>query len=171
MSALLPHFSAARLLAAMAVALTLGLFGGAATPVNADATQWTRSQSNWGNSDGWNRQWRNQYHHNQWGNRSQIIIDSGSGIIITRPGFVIGHPGIIVGQPFVKRRPNFIFERPSFARKQWQFIKRHPSLQVGQPWWNKSWKHKQWKHNNWRNNGWRQNGMRFTTPGMRFTTQ
>ena len=48
------------------------------------------------------------------------------------------------------RQPNFIFERPSFAKKQWQFIKRHPSLHVGKPWWHKNWNHKRWKHKRWK---------------------
>jgi hypothetical protein len=176
----LPQSNAARLLGALAVTLTLGLTGGAATPANADVTQWQRSQSSWNQGNGWNRQWRSQRHHrNQFNNGTRVIIGGGSGIIVTSPGFVGGNsgfivrqPGFIVGQPtFVVRRPNFIFERPSFARKQWQFIKRHPSLRVGQPWWHKNWNHRRWQHNNnWRHNNWRHNGMRFTTPGMRFTT-
>ena len=43
------------------------------------------------------------------------------------------------------RQPNFIFERPAFAAKQKAFIKRHPSLQLGQPWKHRSWKHKPWR--------------------------
>lgn len=156
MFAQLPHSKAARLLAALAIALTLGLglslTGGASKPASADASQWTRSQSNWGNATGWDRNWRSsQSHRNQFGHRSQIIIGGGSGVIVTRPGFVIGNgfvvrqPGFIVGQPsFVVRKPNFIFERPQFARKQWQFIKRHPSLRVGKPWRHKDWSHKRW---------------------------
>ena len=161
MFAQLPHLSAARLLAALAVALTfgLGLTGGASKPASADDSQWMRNQSNWGNSTGWDRHWRSSHsHHRQFGNRSQIIIGGGSGIIITHPNFVIGNsgfivrqPGFIIGQPsFVVRQPNFIFERPSFARKQWQFIKRHPSLHMGKPWWHKNWSHKRWKHKRWK---------------------
>jgi hypothetical protein len=159
MFAQLSHSSAPRLLAALVVALTLGLAlgltGGAATPANADASQWTRSQSNWGNSTGWNRHWRSQTHQrNQFNNGTQVIIGGGSGIIVTSPGFVTGNsgfivrqPGFIVGQPaFVVRQPNFIFERPSFAKKQWEFIKRHPSLHANQPWWHNNWSHRRWKH-------------------------
>lgn len=150
MFAQLPHWSAARLLAALALALTLGLglAGGASKPASADESQWTRNQS------GWDRQWRSSHS----GNRSQIIIGGGSGVVFTSPGFVVGNsgfvvrqPGFIVGQPrFVARHPNFIFERPSFAKKQWQFIKRHPSLHVGKPWWHKNWSHKRWKHKRWK---------------------
>ncbi|NJM92600.1 MAG: hypothetical protein HC861_08245 [Rhodospirillaceae bacterium] len=161
MFAQLPHSKTARLLAALALTLTLGLLaGGASNPASADASQWTRSQSQWGSSTGWERHWRsNQSHHrNQFDNRSQIIIGGGSGVIITRPAFVIGNPSFVVRQPafiigqtrFVVRQPNFIFERPSFAKKQWQFIKRHPSLRVGKPWWHNNWSHKRWKHKRWK---------------------
>lgn len=154
MFAQLPHWSAARLLAALALTLGLGLTGGASKPASADESQWTRSQSNWNQGSGWDRQWRSSHS----GNRSQIIIGGGSGVIFTSPGFVVGNsgfvvrqPGFIVGQPrFVARHPNFIFERPSFAKKQWQFIKRHPSLHVGKPWWHKNWSHKRWKHKRWK---------------------
>ena len=177
MFAQLPHSSAARLLAALAVALTLGLglTGGAATPANADASQWQRPQSSWNQGGGWTQQWHSQTHHrNQFNNGTQVIIGGGPGIIITSPSFVTGNSGFIIGQPaFVVRQPNFIFERPSFAKKQWEFIKRHPSLRVGQPWWHNNRSHGHWQHNNWRHNGMRftRPGMRFTTPGMRFTTQ
>jgi hypothetical protein len=166
-------------LAALAVALMLGGGFAAAKPASADVVEWQRQQQHWTHqSNGWKRQWPNQWHNrNQFNSRSQVIIGGGSGIIITGPGFVVGNPGFIVRQPgFVVRRPNFIFERPSFARKQWQFIKRHPSLHAGQPWWHKNWKHRHWQHNNnWTHNNWRHNGMRFITPGittprMRFTT-
>jgi hypothetical protein len=158
----LPYLSAARLLAALAVALTLGLglTGGTPKPASADGSQWTRNQTNWNQGTGWNRHWRSSHshHRDQFGNRSQIIIGGGSGVIITRPNFVIGNSGFIVRQPgfivrqpsFVVRQPNFIFERPSFARKQFQFIKRHPSLRVGKPWWHKNWSHKRWKHKRWK---------------------
>ena len=146
MFAQLPYLSVARLLAALAVALTLGLglTGGASKPASADGSQWTRNQSNWGNSTGWDRHWRSSQspHRNQFGN--QVIIGGGSGVIITRPNFVTGNSGFIV------RQPNFIFERPSFARKQFQFIKRHPSLRVGQPWWHKNWSNRRWKHKRWK---------------------
>lgn len=183
MSVHLPHSKAARLLAALAVAFTFSLADSASKPVSADATQWTRNQSTWSNSNGWHRQWRNQWHHrNQFGSRSQVIIGGGSGIIITGPGFIVGNPGVIVRQPgfivgqpgVIVRRPNFIWQRPHFVWKQKQFFRRHPSLHAGKPWWDKHghWKHnKHWTHNkHWRQNNWRGNGMRFTTPGMRFTT-
>lgn len=162
MLAQLPRSKA--LLAALVLALGLGLglclTGGASKPASADASQWQRPQSNWNQGNGWKRQWRSNHshHRNQFGNRSQIIIGGGSGIVFTSPGFVIGNsgfvirqPGFIIGQPrFVVRQPNFIFERPSFAKKQWQFIKRHPSLHVGKPWWHKNWGHKHWKHKRWK---------------------
>ena len=161
MFAQLPHLSAARLLAGLAVVLTLGLglTGGVSKPASADGSQWTRNQSSWNQGSGWNRHWRSsQSPHRQFGNRSQIIIGGGSGIVFTSPGFVVGNSGFIVRQPsfiigqpsFVVRRPNFIFERPSFARKQFQFIKRHPSLHVGKPWWHKNWNNKRWKHKRWK---------------------
>jgi hypothetical protein len=158
-----PHSSAARLLAALAVMLTLGL--GSATPAGADAAQWQRPHSSWNQGSGWKRQWHSQtLHRNQFNNGTRVIIGGGSGVIVTspgfvgnsgfivrQPGFIVGQPGFIVGQPvFVVRRPNFIFERPSFARKQWQFIKRHPSLRVGQPWWHQNWNHRRWKHKRWK---------------------
>ena len=180
MFAQLPHSSATRRLAALAVALTLGLglTAGPVSPANADATQWQRPQSSWNQGGGWNQQWRSQTHHrNHFNNGTQVIIGGGSGVIITSPGFVTGNSGFIVRQPgfgqpaFVVRQPNFIFERPSFAKKQWQFIKRHPSLHANQPWWHNNWNHGHWQHNrHWQHNNWRHNGMRFTTPGMRFTT-
>lgn len=179
MSVQLPHLSSVRL-AALAVALMLGAGFGAARPAIADIVEWQRQQQHWTHqSNGWKRQWPNQWHHrNQFNNRSQVIIGGGSGIIITGPGFVVGNgiivrqPGFIVGEPgIIVRRPNFIFERPHFAWKQKQFFKRHPSLHVGKPWWHKNWKHRHWKHNkHWKHDHWRGNGMRFTTPGMRFTT-
>jgi len=122
MFAQLPHSSAARLLAALAVALTLGLglTGGAATPANADASQWQRPQSSWNQGGGWTQQWHSQTHHrNQFNNGTQVIIGGGPGIIITSPSFVTGNSGFIIGQPaFVVRQPNFIFERPSFVMSQ-----------------------------------------------------
>ena len=158
----LPHLSVMRPLAVLAVALTFGLSlyvaGGTANPANADASQWTRSSSNWGNSTGWNQHWRSQT-HNQF-NGTQVIVGGGSGVIVTRPAFVTGGSGFvvnqghfivnqghfIVGQPAFVQRPNFVFERSSFARKQWQFVKRHPSLRLGNPWWRNNWSHKRWKH-------------------------
>ena len=172
----LPHFSVARPLAALAVALTFGVSqfvaGGAANPANADASQWTRSQSNWGNATGWNQHWRSQTNHHF--NGTRVIVGGGSGVIITRPAFVTGNSGFIVNQPafivnqpgfivrqpaFIVRqpafvqRPNFIFERPSFARKQWQFVRRHPSLRANRPWWSNNWSHKHWKHKRWHQMG------------------
>jgi hypothetical protein len=166
----LPHLSVARPLVALAVALAFGLSlfvaGGAANPANADASQWTRSSSNWGNSTGWNQHWRSQT-HNQF-NGTRVIVGGGSGVIITRPAFVTGgshfivnqptafivnQPGFIVRQPGFVQRPNFIFERPSFARKQWQFVKRHPSLRANRPWWSNNWSHKHWKHKRWHQMG------------------
>lgn len=156
MIAQLPHSKAARLLAVLAVALTLGLglAGGASKPASADASQWTRNPSSWGNSTGWNRHWRSS----QSGSRSQIVIGGGSGVIVTSPGFVAGSPGFVVRQPgfivgqpgFVVRQPNFVFARPQFALKQKQFFKRHPSLFVGQPRWDKNWKHKRWNQKRWK---------------------
>src|SRR5687767_1699675 len=178
MFAQLSRLSSLRL-AALAVALMLGDGLAAAKPASADVVEWQRQQQHWTHqSNGWNRQWRNQWHHrNQFNTRSQVIIGGGPGIIVVGPGFVVGNPGIIV------RRPNVIWQRPQFAWKQKQFFKRHPSLHVGQPWWHKNWKNKHWKHNShwkhnnhwkhdnhWKHNNWRHNGMRFTTPGMRFTT-
>jgi hypothetical protein len=164
----LPYLSAARFLIALAVALSLGDGFGPAKPASADDSQWTRSQSNWGNSTGWNRHWRSQTHH-EFNSGTRIIIGGGSGVIVTRPGFVIGNPGFvnpgfivnrppfivnqpgfIVGQPTFVRRPNLIFERPQFARKQIQFFRRHPSLRVGQPWWRNNWNHRHWKHKRWK---------------------
>jgi hypothetical protein len=146
MFAQFPHSKAARLLAALALALTLGLAGGASKPANADESQWTRPQSNWNQGSGWNRHWRSS----QFGDGSGVII-IGPNFVIGNSGFIVRQPGFIVGQPrFAVRHPNFIFERPSFAKKQWQFIKRHPSLRLGKPWWNKNWSHKRWKHKRWK---------------------
>ena len=150
MIAQLPHASAARLIAALAIAVTFGL--GTATPAGADASQWQRPQSSWNQGSGWNRPWHSQT------SRNQVIIGGGSGVVITGPGLVVGgsgfvvqQPGFIVGQPaFVVRKPNIIWERPSFARKQLAFYQRHPSLRLGQPWWNNNWRHKRWKHPRWK---------------------
>lgn len=145
MLAQLPHAYAARLFAALAIALTLGLW--TTTPAGADASQWQRPQTSWNQGSGWNRPWHSQT------SRSHVVIGGGSGVIITGPGLVVGNgfvvqqPGFIVGQPaFVVRKPNIIWARPSFARKQWAFYQRHPSLRLGQPWWNNAWKHKHWNH-------------------------
>ena len=76
MFAQLPHSKTARLLAALALMLGLGLAGGASKPASADASQWQRPQSSWNQGSGWNRQWHNSqsHHRNQFNNRSQIII-------------------------------------------------------------------------------------------------
>ncbi len=116
MFAQLPHLSAARLLAGLAVVLMtlgLGLTGGASKPASADGSQWTRNQSNWNQGgSGWNRHWRSsQSPHSQFGNRSQIIMKEDTsepwpvyffvkgnpykmwGIIEIRPAFVRGQRG------------------------------------------------------------------------------
>ncbi|HKP25901.1 MAG TPA: hypothetical protein VJV39_18680 [Dongiaceae bacterium] len=131
----LPHLSAARPLAALAVALTFGLglymAGGAANPANADASQWTRSSSTWGNSTGWNQHWRSQT-HNQF-NGTRVIVGGGSGVIITRPGFVTGNSGFIVRQPgFIVRQPRFIVNQPGFIVRQPRFIVNQPGFIVNQ---------------------------------------
>lgn len=179
MFASLPQFRAARLVGA--IALALGLAG--ASPAGADATQWQRPHTGWNQGSGWNRPWHSQTHvYNHFNNGARVIIGGGSGVVFVSPGLVIGGPGFVVGQPtFVRRNPNFIYQRPSFARKQWQFIQRHPSLQAGRPWWRNNWNHRHWQHNNnWAHGGmgyanprprFTTPGMRFTTPGMRFTTQ
>lgn len=168
MFAKFPHLKAVPLLAALAVALCLAFAGGASKPASADESQWTRSQSNWGDSSGWKRHWRG----NHSGSRSQIIIGGGSGVIISSPGFVTGNSGFVVHQPgfivsnpgFIVRQPAFIvgqpgfvhqrnvfFGRPQFAFKQKQFFRRHPSLFIGsKPWWHKNWSNKRWKHNRWK---------------------
>lgn len=155
MFALFPHAHAARLAAALAILLTLGLW--TAAPAGADASQWQRPQSSWNKGSGWNRQWHSQtQRRNQFNSGTRVIIGGGSGVVIAGPGLVVGNsgfvvrqPGFIVGQPaFVVRKPNIIWERPSFARKQWAFYQRHPSLRLGQPRWHKTWKH--WKHKRWK---------------------
>jgi hypothetical protein len=177
-----------RPLAALAVALAfafgLSLAGGAAKPAAADASQWKISQPHWSDqSNAWRRhnQWRNQWNGNQWHHRRHfnngfhgcfgncgrpVIVFNGGGVVFASPGFVVVNPGFIVrqghfivGQPgFVSRRPNFIFERPAFAAKQKAFFKRHPSLQLGQPWKHKPWKRKPMSMG--------QGGVRIITPGM-----
>ena len=88
----LPHSSTARLLAALAVALSLGI-ASTAKPASADVVEWQRQQPHWAHqSNGWKRQWPT-HHRNQFSNRSQVIIGGGSGIIIVGPGFVVGNPG------------------------------------------------------------------------------
>jgi hypothetical protein len=163
MTAQHPHSIAARWLAAIAVALTLvfglSLAGGAARPAAADASQWVVSQPHWsGQSNGWRRhtQWRHHRHHfnngfhgcfGNCGLRPRIVFNGGGvffsspglivnpGFIVRQPGFIVRQPGFIVRQPgfVVRRHPNLIFERPAFAAQQRAFIKRHPSLQLGQP--------------------------------------
>jgi hypothetical protein len=145
---------------ALTFAFGLSLAGGAARPAAADASQWVVSQPHWsGQSNGWRRhtQWRKQWHGNQWRHRHHFnngfhgcfgncglrprIVFNGGGVffsspgLIVNPGFIVRQPGFIVRQPgfVVRRQPNFIFERPAFAAQQRAFIKRHPSLQLGQP--------------------------------------
>jgi hypothetical protein len=176
----------AALAVALAFAFGLALAGGAAKPAAADASQWQVSQPHWwdrDHSNGWRRhdQWGNQWNGNQWQHRRHfnngfsgcfgncgrpVIVFNGGGVIVASPGFVVVNPGFIVsqghfivGQPvFVQRRPNFIFERPAFAAKQKAFFRRHPSLQLGQPWRHRSWKHKPMSMG--------QGGVHFISPGM-----
>src|SRR5262245_23235225 len=115
MFAQLPHSSAARLIAALAVALGLGIAGGAATPAGADESQWVRPQSNWNQGSGWNRQWRSQT-QSQSSNRSQVVIGGAPGVIITSPNFAYGNSGFIV------RQPGFIVGRPSFGHRSNFFV-------------------------------------------------
>jgi Ni/Co efflux regulator RcnB len=162
-----PHSRAARLVAAMVTALTLGLglaLAGGATPANADASQWTRSQPHWWDqSNGWrhHHQWHKRFHQRRHFNHfnngfGPRVVFGGSGVFFSSPRFVIANPAFIVRQPrfvvrqppfivrqpgfivgapvFVVRQPNFIFERPGFVAKQKDFFRRHPSLQLGQPW-------------------------------------
>lgn len=176
-----PFSPAARLLAVLAMALAFAfvLAGSAAKPAGADGSQWTRSQPHWWDkSHGWRHnpsQLTRQPHHRRHFNHSRPrvviggsgVVFSSPGVIVVSPGLIVRQPGFIVGRPaFVTRQPNVIFERPKFAAKQKQFFKRHPSLQLGQPWRHKTWKHKHWRHPPTGFAPMRHGGVRIIVPGM-----
>ena len=142
------HITQALGVVALVVALAFGLSGLAANPAAADDSQWVRSQPHWWDkSTGWNRssQWHNNWNSSQYGGGTHVVI-GGSGVFLSSPGYSVVSPAFVVRQPgFAFRQPNFVYARPSFALKQKQFIQRHPSLRLGQPWRQRHWQHRPWK--------------------------
>jgi len=153
------HVTAARLLAALALALAIVLViaGSAVQPARADAGQWMRSQPSWwGNSNAWNGSMWHQRRHMH-GNRPRpdivisdpglVIINPGfvnpgfvaPGFVVTRPVPVFVNPAFVVHQPvfgspgFVVRQAPFVVQQPPFVVQQSPFVVQQTPFVVQQP--------------------------------------